>query len=114
MSATTITLSTKAGYSHEFISSETFNIAGIDGYIYIDNTRDEEGNLKRYATGQRATGKPEVSLIGVTISAHYTEPKPRIGVGEHLLIGKVTYELVFTGRGRYPNNGELKLVPVEA
>ncbi|USH44806.1 hypothetical protein SEA_JUANYO_57 [Microbacterium phage Juanyo] len=106
--ATTVTLSTKAGYPVTYLSSEVYNIAGIDGHIYVDLSG------KYYAAqGTRATGKPEVSLIGVTISAHYIEPKPRIGVGEHLQIGDTVYELVFTGRGRYPENGELKLVPVE-
>ncbi|QXO13647.1 hypothetical protein SEA_QUARTZ_56 [Microbacterium phage Quartz] len=106
--ATIVTLSTKAGYPVTYLSSEVFNIAGIDGHIYVDLSG------KYYAAqGTTASGKPEVSLIGVTISAHYTEPKPRIGVGEHLTIGDTTYELVFTGRGRYPNNGELSLVPVE-
>lgn len=106
--ATIVTLSTKAGYPHTYISSEVYNIAGIDGHIYIDMSG------KYYAAqGVTASGKPEVSLIGVTISAHYTEPKPRIGVGEHLQIGNVVYELVYTGRHRYPENGELKLVPVE-
>lgn len=105
--ATQINLSTKAGYPYTYISSETFNIAGIDGYVFVDMSG------KRYATGQTATGLPEISLIGVTVSAHRQAPKPRLAVGEHLEIGGTVYEMVFTGRGKYPNNGDLKLVPVQ-
>lgn len=110
---TDIKLSTTAGYPTTYISSEVYNIAGVDGSIYIDSARDENGKPKYYsAQGVYASGVPEISLHGVMITATPQAPKPRLGIGEHVQIGNKVYEIVYTGRRKYPENGELKLVEV--
>lgn len=102
--ATNITLSTRIGYPVTYISSPQYRIAGWDGFISIDYSGETKMGIK-------ATGLPVVTLTGVTVSAHYQEPKPVINIGDHVVIGNVEYELT-SKRTRYIGNGDLKLVPV--
>lgn len=101
-----ITLSTKDGYSDTFLTSGSLTIVGHDAFISVDNP------TKTYATGYKASGVPEVTLVGFTVSAHRQDPKPVINVGDQVTIDDKVYELVNVRNARYIGNGDLELVPV--
>ena len=93
-----ITLSTVSGYPANFVRSEDLNIIGHDAFISI-NFLGESRN-------------PVVTLVGFTVSAVPSKPKPVINVGDYVYIGDVTYELVCK-KTRFPGNGDLTLVPAK-
>lgn len=106
MSNPTIALSTKAGYPVTYISSEIINVEGWDAFISVDYRTEPYP-----ATGKAGSGKPEVHLVGFTISATPL-PKPAIAlsVGDEVTIGNVVYTLT-ASRARFTGNGDLHLTP---
>lgn len=106
MSNPTIALSTKAGYPVTYISSEAVNIEGWDAFISVDYRTEPYP-----ATGKGGSGKPEIHLVGFTISlTKLARPAITLSIGDQVTIGDTVYTLTAT-RKRFTGNGDLHLVP---
>lgn len=83
-----IDLKNKDGYPETFFTSERFHFEEVgDGFI----SRDMSG--KRYASGEKATGEPTITIMGTMIVASHHVTLPTIKPGDLLVIDGEEYRI---------------------